>query len=184
MRWSRRSRSDGGDGGTFECARCGGRHPGPPRSYFVAEPEVRADTRDPTTRRWGELFDEQAILHGVDGEEAWFVRGNIEIPVEDGGSLTYTVWVSLSRENFERLHDLWASPERLEEPAHFGWLSVALPGYPSTVNPKTNLHQRPPGERPFVELEPTDHPLAVEQREGISTARLVQLAELAAHGSE
>jgi hypothetical protein len=30
---------------------------------------------------------------------------------------------------------------------------------------KTNVHTRARGLRPTVELEPTDHPLAVEQRE-------------------
>ncbi len=31
--------------------------------------------------------------------------------------------------------------------------------------------------RPFIELEPTDHPLAIEQRVGIDRARVIQLYE-------
>ncbi|MGW1264432.1 DUF2199 domain-containing protein [Streptomyces drozdowiczii] len=34
----------------------------------------------------------------------------------------------------------------------------------TTLNLKTRVHTRPVGDRPFVELEPTDHPLAIEQR--------------------
>jgi hypothetical protein len=128
------------------------------------------------------VFDEQAILHGPDGEEGWFVRGNVEIPVDDGGILVFTVWISLSRENFERAHDLWANAARVHEPPYFGWLTVALPGYPSTLNLKTNVHSRPPGQRFAVELEPTDHPLAVEQRHGVTRDRLVELASRAVHG--
>jgi hypothetical protein len=30
---------------------------------------------------------------------------------------------------------------------------------------------------PYVELEPTDHPLAIEQREGVTLARVVEIAE-------
>jgi hypothetical protein len=39
----------------------------------------------------------------------------------------------------------------------------------------------PVGQRPLVELEPTDHPLAVEQREGITIARVQEFAELLQH---
>jgi hypothetical protein len=47
---------------------------------------------------------------------------------------------------------------------------------------KTLLHSRPPGQRPFVQLEPTHHPLSVEQRSGITTERLFELASLILHG--
>ena len=153
-----------------------------PRAYLVAEPAGWDVTRDPSSRRWGEVFEEQAILHGPDGEEGWFVRGNIDIPVQDGGQLVFTVWVSLSRENFERAHAAWTNEARVNEPAYFGWLTVELPGYPSTLNLKTNVHTRPLGQRFAVELEPTDHPLAIEQRQGVTLDRLVELASMALHG--
>jgi hypothetical protein len=58
----------------------------------------------------------------------------------------------------------------------FGWLSSELPGYgASTLALKTMLHHQRPGWRPLVDLEPTDHPLSVEQREGITTARVREL---------
>ena len=41
-----------------------------------------------------------------------------------------------------------------------------------TTRLATNLHTQPVGTRPFIEVEPTDHPLAVEQREGITMARV------------
>jgi hypothetical protein len=167
---------------TFRCVACGETHEGPPRAYLIAEPAGWEVTRDAKSRRWGELFDEQAILHGPDGEEGWFIRGNVEIPVEDGGLLVFTVWVSLSRESFERAHALWMDASRVDEPPYFGWLTAELPGYPSTLNLKTNVHSRPPGQRFAIELEPTDHPLAVEQRQGVTTGRLVQLASIALHG--
>lgn len=76
---------------------------------------------------------------------------------------------------------MWSDPRRVAEPPSFGWLTTALPGYPSTVNLKTMLHWRPPGELPAVELEPTDHPLAVEQRTGITVARVEALAASLLH---
>jgi len=36
-------------------------------------------------------------------------------------------------------------------------------------------------QRPFIELEPTDHPLAVEQRSGITFDRLLELYAINGH---
>ncbi|WP_412543093.1 DUF2199 domain-containing protein [Longispora sp. K20-0274] len=73
-------------------------------------------------------------------------------------------------------------PGREAEPPYFGWLSTELGLYtPSTINLKTNLHTRPVGQRPLIELEPTDHPLAVEQRCGITRARVQEFAESLLH---
>ena len=93
----------------------------------------------------------------------------------------WLAWVSLSQKNFSRACELWDKAGRENEPPYFGWLSSALPYEPPTLNLKVNLHTRPVGERPFVELEPTGHPLAVEQREGISPAKVQQIAERLIH---
>jgi hypothetical protein len=83
------------------------------------------------------------------------------------------VWVSLSRENFVRAAELWDVPGRQTEPPMFGWLNTSLPTYtPPTVSLKTMLHTREVGLRPLVVLEPTDHPLAIEQRDGIAVELL------------
>lgn len=64
----------------------------------------------------------------------------------------------------------------------FGWLSTALPIYPlETLSLPTLVHTRPVGLRPLVELEPSDHPLAIEQRNGITRARVQELAEAILH---
>jgi hypothetical protein len=75
----------------------------------------------------------------------------------------------------------WRDPARADEPPHFGWLSTSIPIYPTTVGLKANLHTEPIGTRPLIELEPTDHPLSVEQRTGISIARVEEIASLMLH---
>ncbi|PWG10623.1 DUF2199 domain-containing protein [Streptomyces sp. V2] len=73
-------------------------------------------------------------------------------------------------------------PGRESEKPYFGWLTTELPVYfPGTVDLKTHIHTRPIGERPLVELEPTDHPLAVEQCTGIATDRVREIAEAVRH---
>jgi hypothetical protein len=54
----------------------------------------------------------------------------------------------------------------------FGWLSNRIPHYDeSTFLLKTRAHFRDGGLRPTIELEPTAHPLAVDQRKGITLER-------------
>ncbi|HKQ75597.1 MAG TPA: DUF2199 domain-containing protein [Blastocatellia bacterium] len=70
----------------------------------------------------------------------YFVRGCIEIPVLNGpGPLIWGVWISLSEKSFEKMSELWETAGRECEPPYFGWLSTSLPGYPETLNLKTNL---------------------------------------------
>lgn len=112
-------------------------------------------------------------------ERHFFIRGLVEIPVKGTDEqLTYNVWVSLSPANFARAVERWDDPARVEEKPYFGWLSNNIPGYPETLQLKTRVHTREPGRRPFVELEPTDHPLAVEQRDGIDAHRLAEVAKI------
>ena len=106
-----------------------------------------------------------------------FVRGCLEIPVIDiGDKFVWGVWVSVSKPSFQRILDLWSAPIVEDEPPIFGWLCNHLRPYPSTMSLKTNVHLRGGGTRPFIELEPTDHPLSVEQHRGISLERVQELA--------
>jgi hypothetical protein len=76
-------------------------------------------------------------------EKHFFIVGNLEIPI-NGSEETFSwdVWVSLSRENFQRAFELWESDDRVNEPPYFGWLSTTLPGYPETLNLKNKCLTR------------------------------------------
>jgi hypothetical protein len=112
----------------------------------------------------------------IDGNDI-FVRGCLEIPIigqED--CFIWGVWVSVSKASFERILELWNVPVIENEPPKFGWLCNNLSPYPATLSLKTQLHLRGGGKRPSIELEPTDHPLAIEQRQGISIKRVEEIA--------
>jgi len=66
----------------------------------------------------------------------------------------------------------------------FGWLSAELPLDPSAENPKTRVHLRDNGIRLFVEREPTDQPLAIEQRDRIPVARVAEIYAHLVHGDK
>jgi len=117
----------------------------------------------------------------VIGDEHFFVRGLIELPLPGEEKFTWNVWVSVSKQNFGRVCDSWDEPKRANEPAYFGWLCNSIPGYTETLLLKTMVHTRAIGLRPLIELEPTDHPLALEQRHGITMERVRQIAEAMYH---
>lgn len=113
----------------------------------------------------------------------FFVRGCIEIPViGHDDPFIWGVWVSLSEENFMEFQDLLKVEERSHFGPYFGWLSAAISLYPDTENLKTMLYIRNNGCRPYIKLEPTDHPLALEQKNGITLERVSQIYANRVHG--
>jgi hypothetical protein len=94
------------------------------------------------------------------------------------------VWTWLSHENISRLIQLWHDPKIVDEPPYLGRLANKLPGYPDTLNLKTTVQSKNVKWRPYITLETTDHPLAFEQRDGITYARVQQIAALTAHSEK
>ncbi len=121
----------------------------------------------------------------VIADKWFFVRGCIEIPVighED--PFIWGVWVSLSEENFMEFQDLLGAEKRAHYGPYFGWLNASINIYPETENLKTMVHIRDDGDRPYIELEPTDHPLALEQKNGITIERVAEIYANRVHGKE
>jgi hypothetical protein len=130
------------------------------------------------TRSRIELSSDACVI-----DEKWFfVRGCLEIPVrEHEEPFSWGVWCSLSEENFQRYEKLFDRVAREAGESFFGWLCSAIPGYPDTQQLKTMVRVRPWPTRPLVHLEPTNHPLAVEQREGLTVERAREIAERIMH---
>ncbi len=161
----------------FTCSRCGATHDLPMSVAFEAPVSWYGIPASERPQR--AVLDEELCV--IDRQH-FCIKGRICIPVHHSPDMfEWVVWVSLSEANFRRAIAVWEQPEREAELPYFGWLSSVIPSYPSTLNLKTNVHTRPPGERPTIELEPTDHPLAVEQRTGISLARVHEIVEAVLH---
>jgi hypothetical protein len=109
-------------------------------------------------------------------DENFFVRGIIHLPIADADeSFRWSVWGSLSRQNFDALMQGQNKVELAEFPPMFSWLSTQIAEYPDTLNLKMYAHVQPLGEPPRFELEPTDHPLSVEFYEGITPQRVKEI---------
>jgi hypothetical protein len=162
----------------YHCRVCGKYHKELPLHYGAAAPYAYYAVPEAEREERTLLSSDQCVID----DEHFFIVGNVDVPIVGRDELfSWDVWVSLSAANFTRAYQLWTTPGRESEPPYFGWLSTQLPGYPDTLSLKTNVHTREVGRRPFVELEPTDHPLAVEQRTGITWDRVQEIAELVLH---
>lgn len=162
----------------FTCTTCGQFHDELPLCFGPAAPVAWFAVPEKERSRRAQLSSDQCI---VDGEH-FFVLGRILLPIKDHSSpFVWLAWVSLSEKNFRRASELWNSKGREKEPPYFGWLQSSLPYEPTTVSLKTMVHTQPVGERPIIELEPTDHPLSIEQRHGITLRRAQQIAERLLH---
>lgn len=112
----------------------------------------------------------------VIADRFFFIRGLLEVPIVDTGEVfTWGVWVSLKEENFFLWQEHYEIAKRSHIGPFFGWLCTKLPYYPDTLSLKTMVHLRDDFIRPWVELESTDHPLAVDQRQGISLQTVLSI---------
>ena len=161
------------------------------RSWRCSCGEVH-DFPEGYTARWPDPYlsipteerDQRAAIgedYCVIDKSVFLIRACLEIPVHGHAEpFIWGVWVSLSEASFTRYGDHFVQGTPIEEPL-FSYLCCRLTPYPDTYALKSHVHCRT-GIRPAIELEPTDHPLAVEQREGISEQRVWEIAEIMLHG--
>ena len=115
-------------------------------------------------------------LCAIDGRE-FFIRGVLYLPLsdappdadEDHRRWGIGVWVSQAEHNFRTYVQNF---DTAEIGPFFGWLCTAVRTYaPATAGLKTMAHFWGNNQRPTIELERTDHLLALDQRTGITIAR-------------
>jgi hypothetical protein len=164
----------------YICKTCGKTHDDLPMVYGAPAPVPWYTLAEDERGKRAELSSDFCIID----DKYFFILGRLEIPVLDSQEMfSWLVWVSLSEKSFVRTMELWETNGREKEPPQFGWLCTSLPCYPETLHLKTDVHMRPVGERPYIDLEPTDHPLAIEKRRGITMRRVQEIAEQVLHGN-
>ena len=161
----------------FTCGTCGKVHQGLPDygfetpDHYLPVPEAERSARC-------RLSSDLCVID----ERDHFVRAVLLVPIRGTAErFGWGVWSSLSADNFRRYEALWDAEDVSREGPWVGWLSNRVPFYPDTLALKVAVQPQNDGRRPLLELEPTDHPLARDQCEGITLARAVELAEALMH---
>ena len=157
----------------WTCRCCGKQFDTLPLDFSTAGPVQWLQIPDSERAQRGKCDDDLCMIDRRD----FFVRGCLEIPIVGYDTcFVWGIWVSVSKASFDRILELWTAPDVESEPPMFGWLCNDIPLYPRTLELATHVHLRSGGKRPMIELEPTDHPLAIDQRQGISIARVEEIA--------
>lgn len=161
----------------FHCKKCGQLHEGLPDLAFSAPTQYEEMT--PAERERVRKSDDVCVI----GED-FFIRSTLPLRIIDSDDeFHFGVWVSLSKANFARYLDLFEATDVAGEGPYFGWLCNRFPWYADTLSLKANVHLRPYPTRPWIELEPTDHPLAIHQRDGITAETLAEIFAANEHPS-
>ncbi|HSA92842.1 MAG TPA: DUF2199 domain-containing protein [Terriglobales bacterium] len=154
----------------WQCHTCKEWHTGLPLDVAWDEPYYYSVLSD-DARKNAFLDSDLCVI-----EDDYFIRGVIEIPIiGTSDHFLWGVWSSLSKKNFQLVVDHWDDPELDRFEPMFGWLSNRMDFYSDTLNLKVNVCLRSKGLRPRIIVQPTDHPLAVEQEQGITLARIQEI---------
>jgi hypothetical protein len=161
----------------WECRICGIEHTDVPLCFGIEAP-WRALVPEADFTRRVELAADQCVVD----KRHFFIRGHIEIPIHDyPEKLSFSVWSSLSEQSFLHMCDRWDDADRASDPPYFGWLCSPISVYPSTIHLKLSVQSRPLGLTPLFTVEPSEHPLAQDQGNGVSVSRWQQIAHELLH---
>jgi len=163
----------------FHCTACGQVHEGIP-TFGATAPLAYYSVPEAQRSELCKLDSDTCIVD----DEFFFIRGCIEIPVHGQSEpLVWGQWVLLNEKDFKEWLGARDQPKRSHLGPYPGLLDIAVRAYPEAMDFKTRVHLRDNGVRPYIELEPTNHPMALEQREGITTERVAEIYRIMIHGS-
>jgi hypothetical protein len=162
----------------FKCPGCGKWHDSLPdiaydRPYYVHEvPEAERASRV-------RLGTDLCIID----DELFFIRCMLLVPIRGTDRrFGWGVWSSLSETNFQRYNEHY-DDDISDWPPMFGWLSNLMSGYPDTLSLELSVQGQVKGQRPTLTVQTMDHPLAEDQRNGITLDRAIELALPDLHGT-
>jgi len=167
----------------YFCATCKQFHSGLPISYAADFPDSYVSLKEEERERRTLIGSDQCIIDN----EMYFIRGLAELRIIGfqypflGG-----LWASIWKEAFDEISEYCQTPGRGKLIGPYkGRLSNGLSEYsPTTLNLKCTIRIEPVGSRPLFFIDEHDHPLAVEQRNGISLERVQQIASALMHKND
>jgi hypothetical protein len=163
--------------GDFVCSVCGERH-ALSLSYSVKAPKAAGEVPVAEQAVRVEMTKDQCVIDS----SKFYLRGRIPIPVHGMEEpFIWGVWAEVSPKTYLRADALWKTEGRENEPVFTGYLATEVPIYGNTIDLEVDVKTQVVGRRPHFYVQDEAHPIAVEQREGISMARVQEIAELVAH---
>jgi hypothetical protein len=176
----------------FKCIECGAIHRGSP-SFAFDKPPLYYDVPEPQRCARTMLTRDTCFIAPAPNDETGqthcFLRGLLEVPIAGATEpFLWGVWVTQSEDSFMRYLETFDDDQ--SGTSSFGWLPVAWAPYKRTrpgeyiENLRCNVLWQGKGKRPLIEVQECDHPLFLDQRDGISWERAVEIARTVMHGDQ
>jgi hypothetical protein len=166
----------------YQCEICGQFHAGQYISVAFDSPDPYAGLKESDKDR-AHLGTDDCVI----GNDEFYLRGIIELPIVGiDETFLWGVWVRVWQKDYDEFADHYDAKdkERLIGP-YKARLSNKLLGYdPGTLNLKCTLRVQPVGSRPLLMIDEPEHPLGIEQRNGITLVRARQMSALVRHKSQ
>jgi len=174
---------------TFEyiCAGCGEVHRGAPSfSFRYPSPyfDVPEDQREARVRATDDFCEIAPDGNDPDGHRFYFIRVVLDVPIVGADEpFRWGVWVTQSAEAFARYVETYQQDQ--SQDGSFGWLMVDLPVYNRAEagayleSLECDIQWGAAGQRPKAVLWESDHPLAIDQQNGIDWDRAIEIANIA-----
>jgi hypothetical protein len=171
----------------FRCTRCGEVHRGAP-SLALHQPVYVQDV--PEAERAARVWrtEDLAVIRPApddpDGEVIRCIRVTLSIPIHGCVEpFLWGVWITQSEASFDRYAAGAGTDQRGQTSS--GWLPVSMAPYRAAGGPLDHLpctaHWGPRGKRPAIVIGASDHPLAIDQRDGIDRDRAEAILTAALH---
>lgn len=159
--------------GVTVCTHCGKQHD-LPLSFAADYPDPYLALSESDRRTRAQITSDQCILDGAE----FYLRGCLELPVRGTGDVfLWGVWARVHEKDFDTVDQYWETEGREHMIGPFkGRMANALDLYPQTTDLRLELRIQPAGVRPLFILEEPGHPLAVEQRIGLSPQKAQEYA--------
>jgi len=166
----------------FKCRCCGEVHEGSP-SFAFTFPDHYARLSDEQKATMGHCTSDLCTIAN-DGHTDFFIRAVLEVPIHGvADPFMWGLWVSLSERSFQRYVDTYDTP--VEGEGFFGWVCNTVPWYPKVEHLlAADVFVQAGGKRPLLRLHAKgddEHPLVIDQQQGISIAKAQEIAESLTH---
>lgn len=157
----------------FRCSQSDEIHAGLPEVSFDA-PDACAALEEDERRGRVLLEGDFCILDG----RRHFIRATLSVPVTGyPDPFRWAAWVEVPWTPFKLYWEDFVSSDNSHIPPFTGRLANAISGYRRTLGLSVLLHPQSNGERPSVRLRSRTHPLAVDQRLGITPQHALRQAQ-------
>jgi hypothetical protein len=149
----------------FRCGTCNKLHDHLPRDIGYRRPDVYLTIPEEERARRAYETDDLCVIDG----KTHLIRGVLYLPIKGGEErFGWGVWVLVSEADYNRYLDAWDDDTEDAVPPFVGRLSNRLPPYPDADGVEVMVKLRSGGSRPLFTVRSVEHPLGMDQRDGIT----------------